>query len=215
MSRTVAVVALVAVALLGAGRLLDALPSFLNPFATRTVDRSEPAVLHALADVSEYRAATANYSIVVDVEKDARWLPSFVKGERTTFVAAGSVDATVDLGGLDASAVSVHGDSVTIALPHATLSDAVVDPERSHVASRDRGVVDRVAGVFSDSPTSDRPLFLMAQQKLDAAARADDSIVARAERNTTSMLRHLLAPLGFEHVTVVYGDDAGGSPSRL
>lgn len=133
-------------------------------------------------------AATANYSVVV--EEDARWLPAFVKGERTVFVAAGSVDA--------------GGDRVAIELRHATLSEAVVDPERSRVASRNRGLLDGIGGVFADSPTADRPLFLAAARKLDAAARADDALVRRAERNTRAMLERLLAPLGFERVTVTF-----------
>jgi hypothetical protein len=192
-------------AFLGLGRLQDLLPSLSNPFASETVDRSAPAVLHALEDVSEYRAATASYSVIVDVEKDTRYVPSFVKGERTVFVATGSVDASVDLGALDASAVSVDGDAVTLRLPAARLREAVIDPEQSRVVSRERGALDRLGSVFSDSPTGERALYLLASEKLDAAAASDPTLVQRAEENIERMLENLLTPLGFEDVTVVFG----------
>ena len=60
----------------------------LNPFGTETKDRSQPVLLKSLQDLSDYHAATANMQVVVDVEQDARLLPSFIKGERTLFVAA-------------------------------------------------------------------------------------------------------------------------------
>ena len=194
-------------AVVGIGRIGDLVPDLTNPFASsETVDRSEPAVLQALADMAEFKAATANYSVVLDVEKDAAWLPSFVKGERTVFLAAGSVDATVDLSTLDADAITVSEDrtSVTISLPGATLSDAVVDPERSRVVSRERGLVDRVGSVFADNPTSERGLYLRAERKLDAAARADAALLDRAEKNTRQMLERLLVPLGFETIDVEF-----------
>lgn len=195
----------VALAALGAARVGDLVPDLRNPFASsRTVDRSEPAVLHALEDVAEFRAATANYSVVMDVEKDAPWLPSFVKGERSVFLAAGSVDATVDLSGLGAAAVEVSGDgrAVTVTLPAAVVSRPDVDPARSRVVSRERGILDRLGSVLADSPTSERGLYLRAESRLAAAARADDGLLTRAEANTRRMLRDLLGPLGFERVEV-------------
>src|SRR6266536_655783 len=85
----VLVVVLLVVALL---RLTSWHPSLTNPFGTRTVDRSQPVLLLSLQNLSDYKAATANLQLVIDLEKDARFIPSFIKGERTLFVAAGSVD---------------------------------------------------------------------------------------------------------------------------
>ncbi|HUR48386.1 MAG TPA: DUF4230 domain-containing protein [Acidimicrobiales bacterium] len=186
------------------GRLPGLLPSLSNPFASSTVDRSAPAVLAALEDVAEFKAATANYSVIVDIEEDVRYVPAFVKGERTVFMAVGSVDAGVDFSALDASAVTVAGDTVTVHLPEARLSGAVVDPEQSRVVSRDRGVVDRIGSVFTDSPTGERALYLAAREKLDRAASADESLGERAEQNTRDMLQRLLRPLGFDNVDVTF-----------
>ena len=203
-SRPLLVAAVAVLAVLGLGRLPDLLPSLSNPFASATVDRSAPAVLAALEDVAEFKAATANYSVIVDVERDIRFVPSFLKGERTVFMAVGSVDAAVDFSALDEKSVAAEGDTVRIRLPESRLGGAVIDPEQSRVVSRDRGLVDRLGSVFADSPTGERALYLTAQRKLDRAAAADDTLARRAEQNTEDMLRRLLRPLGYETVDVAF-----------
>lgn len=199
--------ALLVVAL--SGGIWGLLPSFSNPFGEETVDRSQPALLKALEDLSEYRAAEGTFQVVIDVEKDTRFVPSIIKGERTSFLATGSVAASVDFSGLadDAIVVSDDGKSVRITLPRAVLSDPTVDPEGSYVLDRDRGVLDRIGSAFSDSPTSERDLYLLAGDKLAAAASEAD-LVQRAESNTEAMLEAMLESLGFEQVTIVFADDA-------
>ena len=153
------VAALAAVALLIVA-LIAAVGS-LNPFGSETKDRSGPVLLKSLEDLSQYRAASANMQVVVDVEQDDKLLPSFIRGERTLFVAAGTVDAAVDFSGLskDADAVKVSDDrkAVTITLPAATLTEARLDPSRSRVYDRDRGITNRVEDVFSDNPGDEQP----------------------------------------------------------
>jgi hypothetical protein len=187
---------------LGLGRLLPSLP---NPFSTKTVDRTQPALLKSLEDLSRYQAATANFQVIVDTEKDAKFLPSIIKGERTVFVAAGSVDASVDFSQLDERSITVSEDrrTATIVLPEPTVSQANVDPEQSRVASRDRGLLDRIGSVFSDSPTSEQPLYVAAQAKMQLAADQSD-LRKRAEDNTRSMLQGMLRSLGFTSVTVSF-----------
>jgi hypothetical protein len=175
----------------------------LNPFGSETIDRSQPAVLKSIEDLDQYRAATANLQVIVDIERDTV-LPDFLKGERTLFVAAGTVDAGVDFSRLGRDAVKVNRDrtAATITLPAARLYDARVDPNRSRVYDRDRGLFDRLESVFEDSPTGDRELFALSERKLVEAARADPQLLRTAQRNTTDMLQGLLGGLGFERVTV-------------
>ena len=201
---TVVVGGLVVMAVLaGVGKLGGLLPSLHNPFGTRTVDRTQPALLQSLTDLSKYEAATANFQVIVDTEKDAKFLPSFIKGERTVFVAAGSADASVDFSALDERSISVSENrrTATITLPEPTVSAPIVDPQASEVATRSRGLLDRLGSVFSDSPTSDRPLYLAAQAKMQQAAGQSD-LVKRAEDNTTKMLQGMLRSLGFTSVSV-------------
>jgi hypothetical protein len=195
---------LVVVVLVAAGWLLaHALPS-LNPFHTETIDRSPPAVLKSISKLNEYRAATAHLEQIIDIEEDAKYLPSFLKGSKTLLVAAGSVDAVVDFSALKGDAIVISGDrrTATITLPAPRLSKPQLDLERSRVYDRDRGLLDRVESVFEDSPTEDRTLLLRAQQKLTAAAAADRGVLTAAEDNTRAMLTQLLRGLGFTHVTV-------------
>ncbi len=196
---------MVAALMVGAGRIGDLLPSLPNPFGSETVDRTQPAILQSLEDLSRYEAARANFEVIVDSEKDARFIPSVIRGERTLFVGAGSVEATVDFSGLDEGSIRVSEDrrSVEVTVPAPTLSEPRVDPDRSRVVSRDRGVLDRVGSMFSDSPTSDRPLYLAAEKKMRAAAGSSD-LQARAEDNTRRMLDSTLRALGFTSVTVTF-----------
>jgi hypothetical protein len=206
MARRLAPIALGVVAVLVVLSLIPGFPS-LNPFGEETKDRSQPVLLRSLERLTEYRAATANMQVVVDVEKDANLLPSFIKGEKTLFVAAGNVDAAVNFGGLGRRAIEVSDDrkSVTITLPPAHLTEARVDPKRSRVFDRDRGLIDRVGGVFEDDPTSERELFVLAERKLrEAAAEPQSGLLPAAERNTRAMLEGMMRGLGFERVQVRY-----------
>jgi hypothetical protein len=189
--------------------LLPALIPALNPFKEETVDRSGPVLLKSLENLSEYRAASANLQVVVDVEQDTDLVPSFIKGERTLFVAAGNVDAAVDFGGLGRTpgAVRVSDDrkEVAITLPPARLTEARLDPERSRVYDRDRGALDRIEEAFSDDGGADQQeLYVLAEEKLTEAAASDPKLLQTAERNTRSMLEGMMRGLGFEKVTVEY-----------
>ncbi len=202
--RTLGIAALVVVAVLaGAGKLGGLFPSIGNPFGTETIDRSPPALLESLTDLSEYRAASANFQVIVDTEKDTRFVPSFIRGERTVYVASGSVDAVVDFSKLDERSIQVSPDrtSVTVSLPAPTLADPDVDPEQSRVVSRDRGVLDRVGSAFSDNPSTERPLILAAEAQMREKAGASD-LRARAEENTRKMLEGMLRALGYASVSV-------------
>ena len=187
------------------GALGKLLPSIPNPFSSRTIDRTQPALLEAMEDLSNYQAAAGNFQVLVDTEKDAKFLPSVIRGERSTYSAAGSVDASVDFSNLDAQSIIVSEDrrSVTISLPAPTLGEPNLDLQNSQIISRDRGLLDRLGSVFSDSPTGERELQLAAQEKMKAAAAASD-LSARAEQNTRQMLEALLGTLGFTSVSVTF-----------
>ncbi len=177
-------------------------------FGERTVDRSQPPLLVSLADLSEYRAATANFEVIVDLEKDTKYLPDFVKGQRVIMVAAGNVDASVDFGSLRDDDVEVSADrrTVRITLPAARLTEVRLDNDRTYVADRQRGLADRIAGVFGN-PANDQFLYQAAEQKLADAAAASQ-ILELAETNTRSMLTSLLRSLGFENITITFVEPA-------
>jgi hypothetical protein len=195
------------VLLLGVARFSDLhlWPSLSNPFATRRVDRSQPVLLKAIVDLKVYKAASGNFQVLVDLEKSTRGVPLALKGERTLFVAAGTVDAEVDFSSIDQGAIQVSRDgrSASVTLPHARLTPARIDPDRSYVASRKRGVLDRLGSVLSDNPGSERELYQIASERLQAAA-TESGLVERAEQNTRAMLTSMLRSLGYTNVTVTF-----------
>jgi len=206
-ARVAGVILAVLLGWVGLHHVGDLVPGLSNPFGTEKVDRTGPAVLKALTDLHEYQAASGSYQVMIDIEKDAKWVPAFLKGERTLFLAQGSVDAGVDFSGLGPQSVTVNPDhSVTISLPHATLSKPVLDTAASHVVNRDRGILDRIGSVFSDTPTSEQGLYAAAEPKLRAAAD-ESALVAKADQNTTAMLQQFLGALGFDHVTVQFQEN--------
>lgn len=201
------VLLLAAVGLAALFLLAGNLFGFLD-FGERTIDRSQPPLLVRLSDLSEYHAATASFEIVVDLEKDTKYVPDFLKGQRVIMVAAGNVDASVDFSRLKDDDVEVSEDrrTVRITLPAPELSDVRLDNDRTYVADRQRGLADRLAGVFSN-PVNDQRLYQAAEDKL-AEAAAQSEVLDLAETNTRAMLTSLLHSLGFANVTVTFVEPA-------
>lgn len=188
----------------------DWIAGWSNPLEPEVVDRSTPALLLALDDLSEYHAATADLQVMVDVEVDTPWLPSVISGERVHFLAMGSADAYVDFEGLDAGAVTLSpdGTAATIVLPAPELSEVRIDAQESRVVDRDRGLVERLGDAFQENPTDDSDLYELAEGRL-ATAAAESDLLERAEANTRDMLTTLAMSLGVERVTVDFEEPTG------
>jgi hypothetical protein len=192
------VVVIVAAALF----VVSKLPS-LNPFGTDEIDRSQPALLQSVKDLSQYHAAEGNFQVVVDLEKDVSWVPDVIAGSRTLFVAAGSVDAYVDFGGLDENALTVDSKkhTVQVQLPEAKLAKPNLDQKKTYLYSQERGVFDRVSSLFETEDQQE--LYVLAEQKIGDAAK-DAGLTARAEKNTRAMLTGMFKSLGY---TAEFADD--------
>ncbi|MFI6034909.1 DUF4230 domain-containing protein [Streptomyces sp. NPDC051315] len=197
---------LLVLVVLFAGIRLSLLPGLRDVFGTETRDRSGPALLKSIQDMSRYDAASGNFQVVVDLEKDAKYLPDALRGTRTLYVGAGTVDAYVDLGQVGEKDVTVDDDrtSATLRLPHARLGTPALDPDRSYAVSKQRGLLDRLGDLFSDNPNGEQAVQKLAVRHIGDAAK-DSELTARAEANTTDMLQGLLRSLGFEEVRVTYG----------
>lgn len=202
----VAVLLVALLALFGLARLTH------WPFGSQERDRSGPAVLTAMRDLSEYHAATGQYQVIIDIQQDAKFLPDVIKGKRTIFLAIGSVDAYVDFRKLGDDAVSVSSDrkSVSITLPRAQLSTPNVDPNESRVLNQDLGLIDRLGNLFSDQPNpQNQQMYQLAEQRLADAAK-QVGLQKRAEDNTRTTLDKLMRSLGFTTVNITYVNPAAG-----
>jgi hypothetical protein len=188
-------------------KVADWLPQ--DPFGQEVVDRSTTPLLLALADLTEYHAATGTFQVVIDRELDTRYVPSAISGERVEFLATGTADAYVDFAALESGAVtlSADGTSATIELPTPRLDDVRIDPEESRVLDRDRGLVERIGDAVGDGPIDDGELYGLAEDRL-AAAAAESDLRERAEANTRDMLTGLARSLGVDEVEVRFDDTA-------
>ena len=200
-----ATISLAVIAVCLVGLLAFGIINALDPFGTETVDRSGPALLERIKKLEEFNAAEANFTQDVDLETDAKYLPSFIKGGRVTAIVTGNVRATVDFGQLDEKSVQVSEDrtSIKLVLPDPVLSDADVEESSTRIVSRDRGIVDRLADVFSGNPVDDAPLYRAAEKKLQKAA-ADSDLLEQARTNTERWLRTFLGAAGFEQVDITW-----------
>jgi hypothetical protein len=178
-------------------RLID------SPFTTVTKDHSPPPVLTELRDLADFHAAQAQFEVVLDLEKDVKWVPAAIAGERVQFVGVGTVDAVVDFNQLGDGAVkmSEDGKSVTVTLPGAYAVEPVLDHQQSHVMNRDRGLFNRIGAMFVDNPTSEDSLYKGAMDKMAAAAKQTD-LLDRANAHTKDVLTKMLKDMGFEQVDV-------------
>jgi hypothetical protein len=190
---------------------VGALPRWQSPFGSREVDRSQPVLLRSIQDLSRYEAASGNFQVVVDLEKDARFLPDAIRGQRTLFVGAGTVDAYVDFARIGKDGIVVSGDreKVEVRLPRAQLEAAALDTRRSYVVNQQRGLLDRLGSFFSSNPDSQQRVYQVAQERIQQAAK-DSGLTDRAEQNTRTMLTGMLRSLGFGQVTVGFADEPLG-----
>src|ERR1700760_626796 len=94
---TAFVFALMVAACLGL-RAIHVLPSFSNPFASKTTDRSQPVLLQSMRDLSRYVAADGSFQVIVDLQDDKNNVPDFLLNDRTLFVGSGTVEEYVEFG---------------------------------------------------------------------------------------------------------------------
>lgn len=198
------VVVLVALALFVGAK--SVLPNFSwNPFKEEMIDRSGPALLKSLTDISEYHAASGYYETVVNLEKDTPYLPSWVSGEQILYIGKGTVDAVVNFGGLNSRGLVVSGDrtAVTLTLPEPTVGEPILNLKTSASYSHDTGFLTKFKG--SDL---ERDAQLKANDQITSAAKREDLLMDRAKENTTAMLDGLFGSLGFTQVTINFESGA-------
>jgi hypothetical protein len=198
----VAAIGLVVALVLGA-KTIGLFPGLKNPFAQEQTDRSGPALLKSVQDLNQFVAAEGNFQVIVDVQKDRKYIPDFLLNERILFVAAGSVEVYVDFSSIGQGAVKESEDRRTaeINLPAPALRPVRIDNDHSYVYSEERGVFNRIGDAFSSDPNRLQEVYKLAEGKIGDAAK-DAGLQKRAEDNTRKMLQQFLGALGYTSVTV-------------
>jgi Protein of unknown function (DUF4230) len=179
------------------------LPQLRNPFAETTTERSGPALLKSITALSRYEAASGTFQVVVELSKQTSFIPSFIEGSDTLFIGEGTEIAYVNFGHLDGKAIQVSANrtGVAVDLPKAQLEPAVLNVDQSYVYAEQQGLLNRVANFFSGNPNSQQQVYILAEQKIESAAR-QSPLLAEAQHNTIGMLDGMLHSLGFQQVTV-------------
>jgi hypothetical protein len=198
----VATIGLVVALVLGA-KAVGFWPDLKNPFGSKTTDRSGPALLKSVQDLSQYVAAEGNFEVIVDVQHNRKYIPDFLVNERILFIAAGSVEVFVDFSQIGQGAVKESDDrrTVEITLPAPQLRPPRIDTKRSYVYQEDRGVLTAIGDAFNSDPNRLQEVYQLAEDKIGAAAK-DAGLGKRAEDNTRKMLEQFLRALGYTSITV-------------
>ena len=68
-----------------------------------------------------------------------------------------------------------------------------------------QGLFNRIGNLFGGNPNSQQQVYILAQQKIQAAAQ-QSPLLSEAQKNTEGMLDGMLTSLGFQQVTVTFGE---------
>jgi Protein of unknown function (DUF4230) len=182
------------------------LPQLRNPFAQTTTVTSQPVLLKSITALSRYEAASGSFEVVVDLTKRTSLLPAFIAGSETLFIGQGTDIAYVDFSQLKSQSIKINAarTTVTVELPNAQLEPAVLNVSQSYVFAEQQGLFNRIGNFFSGNPNSQQQVYILAQQKIDTAAR-QSPLLPQAEKNTQAMLTGMLTSLGFKNITVTFG----------
>ena len=163
-------------------------------------DRTQPALLESMQDLSRYVAAEGNFQVVVDLQNDRRNVPDWLLNQRTLFVGSGSVEAYVDFGTLTEGAIvqSADGKSVEIRLPAPQLAETNLDLEKSYVFAEERGLLNRVGDLIGGDPNRQQEVYRLAEEELVAAheasrTRADLATEPRAIKAVNDALQPVIS----------------------
>ncbi len=158
---------------------------------------TSPVVVEGIQRLDRLATVRWTESVVVTKESDGSPLERFLTGEKIVLVAAGEVEAGVDLASLNSDDVEVSGEKVTIRLPGPEILSASLDEGRTAVYDRDQGLLrlrpdDAMVGEAR----------LDAEEEITATAR-ENGILDYASTNAEESIRAFVESLGFEEVEFV------------
>ena len=155
---------------------------------------TSPVVVEGIQDLNQLATVRWRESVIVARESGGTDLEQFLVGEKVLLVAAGDVEAGVNLESLGRDDVRVSGETVTIRLPEPEILSVSLDEEET-------GVYDRDFGPLNLRPDDDlvEQARAAALDRLEQTAR-DEDILEQAEQNAEDGIRAFVTSLGFEEV---------------
>jgi Protein of unknown function (DUF4230) len=162
---------------------------------TRRIDTSRPTVVSRIQRLQRLETVVFGMDKIVTGERENRFLPRFLAGERLLLIVFGEVTAGVDVGHIELADVTVSGRTLRLRLPEPEVFSARLDNERTRVYSRETGLFTRV------DPDLESEVRREAERQVRQAA-LDNGILEMAARNARTTLMSFVQGLGFEQVEI-------------
>jgi hypothetical protein len=156
-----------------------------------------PVVVEGVQDLNRLATVRWTESVIITRESGGTRLDRLLSGERVLLVAAGNVEAGVDLADLARDDVRVKGEMVTIRLPEPEILSVSLDEDETRVYDRDFGLLN----IRPDDDLVEEARDV-AVDRIEEAAR-DEDILNQAEHNAENGIRAFVTSLGFEEVEFV------------
>jgi len=160
---------------------------------TLSIDVSQPTVVDRIQKLQRLETVVYTMDKVVSGAKENPIFPDFLAGDRLLMLVHGDVVAGIDFSSLKPGDVQVQGKQVHIHLPAAQVFSTRLDSARTHVYSRQTGLL------VPTDPDLETQVRQEAERQLSAAALAD-GILRTAQQNGTATITSLLQGLGFEKI---------------
>jgi hypothetical protein len=155
-----------------------------------------PVVVEGIQRLDQLATVRWTESVPITKESGGSALERFLVGEKVVLVAAGEVEAGVDLANLGQDDVEVDGRRVTIKLPEPEILGASLDEEKTAVYDQDKGLILRLI-------QSDDELVGEARREAEreiTSTAEENGILDYAESNARDGIRAFVTTLGFEEV---------------
>ncbi|HUB18660.1 MAG TPA: DUF4230 domain-containing protein [Acidobacteriaceae bacterium] len=155
------------------------------------IDTSQPTVVEQVRRLSRLESVSYTMDKMVSGDREGRILPAFLTGDRILLEVHGEAIAGVNLGQLNTNDVRLSGKTVYIHLPPAEIFTVALDDKKTHVYSRETGILVPV------DPSLEGEVRQQAVENLRQSA-LEAGILGKAQQNACATVTKLLLALGFE-----------------
>ena len=161
------------------------------------VDASRPSVVSQIQKLQRLETVVFGMDKIVVGERESKYLPKFLAGDRLLLIVFGEVTAGIDLSGVQVGDVDVdpEGPAIRLKVPAPEIFSTRLDNERTRVYSRETGLFSRV------DPDLETDVRREAERQVRQAA-VESGIMDTAKTNARTTLTSFLQGLGFAQVTV-------------
>ena len=187
---------LLAAVVLGVTTIGNVVSSVQNAFQPGATTFNAVSVLENIRELSQLTTVRYNYSTLVTSEREMPAALKLLYGERLMLVAAGHVDAGINLGLLGPDNFRLDGSVLTVTLPPPALQNCVLNEQGTYTFSRDTGIFNR------SQPNIETEARRYAVEQFRTMA-LEGGILNEVQAQSTDVLRRLLEMAAGEQISQV------------